>query len=166
MDYQNYEDYMREVLGYQNMPNNNVYNTYYTEYETPVYNMEIEELNNMYPDIYKFLYPMVCKVCNQNSHKRITREVLEEMVSEIYNSMEAKEMQPRELKPLRNGDVTNPNTRKPEMNRETRQRNYYLEDLIRILLLRELIRPGRSPYMPNRPGYFPGMPPYPHHRLY
>ena len=54
--------------------------------------------------------------------------------------------------PLKNGDVRNPNAKEPELRSDTRQRNFLLRDLIRILILREFGRPGmRPPFPPGRP---------------
>ena len=163
MDYQNYEDYMREVLGYQSMENNlynqEPYHTYMPEqeiyYDMPnqmEQNTE-EELNQLYPDIYRIIYPMVCKICNQNSHRKITREVLDEMTLEIYKHVEAEDKQTRtNNKPLKSGEVRVTNTRNTEEN-QTRQTNFFMQDLIRILLIKELTRPGRRP--PVRPPVAP-----------
>ena len=64
---------------------------------------------------------------------------------------------------LKNGDVRNPNAKEPETRSDTRQRNFLLRDLIRILILRELGRPNRpgpNPMPPPRPPR-PPMPPRP-----
>lgn len=63
---------------------------------------------------------------------------------------------------LKNGDVRNPNVKEPETRSETRQRNFLLRDLIKILILRELINnrpPNRPPMPPQRPPR-PQMPPF------
>lgn len=166
MDYQNYEDYMREVLGYQNMPNNNMYNAYPMDenyYERAAINnidMDTEELESMFPDTYRIIYPMVSKVCNQNMNRKVTKAVLEEMVNEIYINFGEGEPQNTVARPsVRNGDVINPNIKREEASVETRQRNRYLEDFIRVLLLREFLtqrRPTFPPRPPHRPGPFQG----------
>ena len=163
MNYDNYEEYMRSVLGYQS---GNIYanpygvnNDYY--YNIPDMNTEIraidtEKLNEFYPEIYKLVYPMVCKICNQNSNREITKESIDRMTEEIYINFESDERQNinsiRNLPPLKNGDVRNPNAKEPEVRGETRQNNFLLRDLIRILILREFGRP-------NRPGIPGGRPP-------
>jgi len=92
----------------------------------------------------------------------ITEDMIDNMTDEIYRNVEdvgtelsvqANKMQT----PLKNGDVRNPNAKEPEI-RETRQRNFLLRDLIRILILRELSRPNRPPY---RPPVRPPRPPRP-----
>ena len=174
MNYNNYEDYMRSVLGYQN---GNIYaNPYGMEndfYYNPMSNMEnefktvdTEKLNSFYPEIYKMVYPMVCKVCNQNSNREITKDLIDSMTEEIFMNFESEESQNvtnmRNLPPLKNGDVRNPNAKEPELRSETRQGNYLLRDLIRILILREFGRPNR-PGFPGggRPPIAPPMPPRP-----
>ena len=60
---------------------------------------------------------------------------------------------------LKNGDVRNPNAKEPEVRNETRQRNFLLRDLIRILILRELLRRRQRPPMPPMRPPRPPMPP-------
>ncbi len=185
MYYQNYEDYMRSILGYPIQLSNTNMSTYNNsaninyEYvtQTPRYSSEILDL---YPEIYKILNPMVCKICESNT-KPITRELVEQMTDEIYLNLES------DPASLENDDVVNvrvnlppeknKNTTKSVVNdvkkgrenraedstenstenRENRQRrrNNTLRDLIRILILNQLlggnVRPPRP--MPPRPPY-------------
>ena len=160
MYYQNYEEYMQDVLGY---PNRNIptYNGYGEYNSTQNRNREIETL---YPDIYKIVYPMVCKVCDRNT-KPLTREVLETMVEEIYMNIETEEIPDEGANvkiEVRNSSgsrsSSSSNTRNREESRQNCKGNCLLKDLIRVLLLREfLARPMTRPPMP-RPPY---MPPYP-----
>lgn len=179
MNYQNYEEYMRSVLGYSPSPYSERNYTYtdsqedmysYTD-EMPIMQQQTQDLTAFYPEIYKIIYPMVCKVCNININRELTKELLEQMTDEIYKNVEPEEECPRkEPEPLKNGDVRNPNAKEPEMSQsETRQTNFLLRDLIRILILREFGRPGRPPMRPpfppgGRPPMGPGgpgMPPRP-----
>ena len=178
MDYQNYEEYMRSVLGYSPYVDRNytytnsqedMYNNYMNMPATP--NMQpTQDLTEFYPEIYKIIYPMVCKACNMNSNREVTKDLLEQMTDEIYRNVEPEEQQTtlRADVQLKNGDVINPNAKEPEQQtRETRQNNFLLRDLIRILLLREWGRPTRPPVRPPFPpgggrppmGPGPGMPP-------
>ena len=158
MDYQSYEDYMRSVLGYNHMPNdiyanmyNNVPNNYY---DMPTYDtsyMNTEYLNDYYPETYRMIYPMICKICNQCGNSPISKEMLESMVDEIYRNFEPEDQEEEKLPTLKNGDVRNPNA-KPQIRKETRQTNFLLRDLIKILLIRELLMRNRRPGMrPPRP---------------
>ena len=128
-----------------------------------------ELLDTMYPEIYRIVYPMVCKVCMQNSQREITRELIDSMTEEVYTNIEPEERQSPSnttSRPiLKNGDVRNPNAKEPETRSETRQSNFLLRDLIRILILRELIRrrrpdhgPGPMPPRPPRPPMPPRQP--------
>lgn len=178
MDYQNYEEYMRSVLGYSPYVDRNytytnsqedMYNNYVNMPATP--NMQpTQDLTEFYPEIYKIIYPMVCKACNVNSNREVTKDLLEQITDEIYRNVEPEEQQTtsRADVQLKNGDVINPNAKEPEQQtRETRQNNFLLRDLIRILLLKEWGRPNRPPIRPPFPpgggrppmGPGPGMPP-------
>ena len=187
MGYQNYEEYMRSVLGYSPYVENDYT---YTDEQEDIYaysnNMmqmqqQTQDLSAFYPEIYKIIYPMVCKVCNTNSGRELTKDLLEQMCDEIYRNVEPEQEQDittRNQTPLKNGDVRNPNAKEPvQQITETRQTNFLLRDLIRILILREWGRPsrpmprppfpgGRPPMRPGEPGNMqprpgPGRPPMP-----
>ena len=173
MNYQSYEDYMRSVLGYSPSPYTEE-NYTYTDAQEDLYaytnempmQQSTQDLTKFYPEIYKIIYPMVCKVCNINLNKELTEELLNQMIDEIYNNVEPEEEEcnQRIEPPLKNGDVRNPNAKEPEIQtKTTRQTNFLLRDLIRILLLREWIRHGRPPVRPpfppgGRPPMRPGGP--------
>ncbi len=89
MYYKNYEDYIRNILGYPIKQNLNMSrefhnDTYNYSNNIPKYSNEIL---NLYPEIYKIINPMVCKICEANS-KPITEELLEQMTDEIYLNIE------------------------------------------------------------------------------
>lgn len=129
-----YEEYMRSVLGYQPINYSNSYEMEYDRFNI----LQSQELENCYPDIYRIVYPMVQKVCNQNT-RAITKDLIESMTDEIYFAIEDKEEKMIE-------------SRQPNQNQG-------LNDLIRILILRELLgrpgfpsgRPPRPPMRPPRP---------------
>ena len=106
---------------------------------------------------------MVCKVCNVNSNRELTKDLLEQICDEIYRNVEPEqesEAAVRNQPPLKNGDVRNPNAKEPVTTiKETRQTNFLLRDLIRILILRELGRPNRPFPPPGRPPMPPPRPP-------
>ena len=156
-----YEQYMRNVLGYQAMYNN-TYDMYYDNWDmsnmASMNNIQMQELENCYPEIYTIVYPMVQRACSQNT-RPITRELIDNMTDEIYFAIEDKEM------------LENRNKEEKGEDRQIR-RNTNLNDLIRILILRELLgRPGfpggrpprpRPPRPPMRPPM--GLPPRPQTR--
>lgn len=167
MYYNSYEEYMRDVLGYTKNRENN--NTYY-EYDDYFSNRNNSELENMYPDIYRIVYPMVCKITS-NTRMPLTSEELERMVDEIYENIEREENESRkgaEVKIEVRNNVKNKNQETTKEGEEKRNRpnNYTLRDLIKILILRELLRNRRPGMRPNnRPPYPPrpgmGRPPFP-----
>lgn len=193
MYYNEYEDYMRNVLGY-NRSNVNSYNENYEQnyYSTPTYNnyrMMQDNIEDLYPDIFKIINPMVCKIC-QNNTRPITNELVEQMTMEIYNNIEADEInivnvniETRESnnsktvtqKQTENREVKDSKSQEGGENRntqESRQRmpnNPLLRDLIRILIINQLLGggffPGRPPVRPPFPEPRPPMrPPFPRPR--
>ncbi len=191
---QTYEEYIRSILGY---PQENCYdcNTPYqnfnmqnNDYER-TYNNPNMELENCYPEIYKIVYPMIMKKCT-DSRGPFTNEDIENMTDEIYYAMEERnEIRVNinlnnDVRTASNTSTTKVAEKKPQVsvkestgeNRETRQINRGLRDLIKILLIRELLNrphrpsfppqpphgPGNRPPMrpPMRPPYGPGRPPF------
>ena len=91
MSYQGYEDYMRSVLGYSPyVPNDYTYTDEQEDiysYSNDMMQMQpVQDLSPFYPEIYKIIYPMVCKVCNVNLNRELTKELLEQMTDEIYKN--------------------------------------------------------------------------------
>ena len=170
-----YDEYMRSVLGYQPVNYDNTYDMNYDSFEmygmNAMSNIQIQELENCYPEIYRMVYPMVQRACSQNT-RPITRELIDNMTEEIYFSIEDREMIENRTKEEKNS--------KSAENLENRQivfRNTGLNDLIRILILRELLGrpvfpggrpprprpprpPMRPPMGPPRPQPRPGMGPF------
>ena len=171
-----YEDYIQSMFGnwqtqnYQdtydfNNIGGNPYN-YMNNYGYNSFNRNISvtadiDLEELYPEIYKIVYPMVKKACDRVSSP-ITREVFENMVDEIYSNIEVSDT--IDLHINVSNDIKNVNSinnrgglKKEEETRETRQSSL-AKDLIQILLIRELLRRRRPCFRPScRPG--PGMPP-------
>ena len=205
MYYQNYEDYMRQVLGYP-MNDPNIYETY--DYRND--QMAQDTYSEYYPDIYHLVFPMVCKVCETNTQP-ITRELVEKMTDEVYMAIEdtsttvnirvntskteenrasnsnasrnnSEEMRTSKARTERISKNMNSNTENREVkavnssiveNREsspvaeTRHSNSALRDLIKILILNQILgnrprppRPPRPPF-PGGPGMPPPRPPFP-----
>lgn len=151
----NYEEYMQNVLGYNIRPQNTYQvpdNMYEMQMENNYENMNLESL---YPEIYRMIYPMVQKAC-MRANGVINEELIGSMTDEIYNAMTEREVRKS------SSEVKSTNSQSTRRIEETRQNNYILRDLIRILIIRELLnrRPGRPPMPPMRPGY-PGGPNFP-----
>lgn len=140
MYYQNYEDYMRSVLGYP-VRSQDTYRTSASkevDYSS-IRNQNLSELEEYYPDIYKELNPLVCKVCSKNRSENINKEILESMVDEVYGNIRMNS----------NNRQNRPNT------------NPFLRDLIKILILERLLGGGVFPGRPPRPPRPPVRPPFP-----
>ena len=170
-----YEDYLQNYWGY---PINNYANTYdqnledyQNGYNSNRSNLEYgyfpyqqsyqkrglstSEMEDLYPETYKIVYPMVKKVC-ANNNRFISNEVIEEMANEVYSNVENNSVELNITNNVR-GEKNN----KAENAQEHRGGiNNGLMDVIKILILRELIdRPCKSPNC--RPGPRPPYPPYP-----
>lgn len=177
-----YEEYMQNFLNYPINPYQNTYDqnleNYLYSYNDSIYGYnrypyrnvnQNNEIENFYPEIYKVVYPMVKKVCNKNS-RSLSRDSIEEMVDEVYNNLEETNFNSVELNINLTNEVRTNSSTKPQEKQvvENRQRpvNNTLRDLIKILLIRELLRkPGccghnNRPPRPTRPTY-PPIPPRP-----
>ena len=193
MYYNDYEDYMRSVLGYNSMNSNmpNMYNQdYYMQNRMPcqmgtyqndcVGNTMGDNVEDLYPDIYKIVNPLVCRVC-QNNTKPITNDLIEQMISQVYSNIKADDINIVNIN-VETGDVVNKevnnraqenrdsksskeklDSRGSDDTRNRRPNNPLLRDLIRILLLNRLFgnqrpmpRPPMRPPFPGAPGPFPG----------
>lgn len=220
MYYNDYEDYMRSVLGYSNT-NENTYCSncnYGMNYNDMDYNnisyrdTATSNIEHMYPEIYKLINPMVCRMCDNNTEP-VTEYLIEQMTDDIYDnvvnrvevqnvinlnigtrevdetmaiSTQEKMQNLKENRETRGGTsnlnsvskVSNSSNKSTltsskqndslnvnhdrsieSEERETRaplprRRNRLLRDLIRILILNRIIRPGRP--RPNRPPFRPG----------
>lgn len=189
MYYQNYEDYMRSVLGYPVEP---TYDNYIIQNRD--YNVNYQsnsELESMYPEIYKKINPVVCEVC-ERIKTPVTNEMLENMVEEVYqkieinneiylkinidNNITQKDIQQNRTTNSKGNQVTNVTNNNEQMtrqineveNRQRRPNNPLLRDLIRILILNRIFG-GGFPHRPHRPRPpFPGhgRPPFPRRTRY
>lgn len=164
MDYQSYEDYMRNTLNYSGMgspmgmqgtscPNMNCQNMCITPYSNMGSNQMMWQdsscdLERMYPDSYRVVYPMVVSTC-RNVSMPVTEDMIDRMTDDIYDRAVADgrinvdisvELETREDSKEEDRQMINRPPRR-------RRRNRFFRDLIRILLLRELI--GRRPGFPR-----------------
>lgn len=174
-----YDEYIRSILGYPSHGPQE-YQEYqdYQEYRNPTFNTNINisgnnvELENSYPEIYKIVYPMVAKKCDNMRGETITKDDIQNMTDEIYYALETKN-ETRVNINLTNDvstkNITRTESRRPDVkisetkgdNSEKRQINSGLRDLIQILLIRELLNRRRPPFrppMPNPPGPGPRPP--------
>lgn len=171
-----YDEYIRSILGYPSHGPQEYQD--YQEYRNPTFNTNINisgnnvELENSYPEIYKIVYPMVAKKCDNMRGEAITKDDIQNMTDEIYYALETKN-ETRVNINLTNDvstkNITRAESRRPDVkisetkgdNSEKRQINSGLRDLIQILLIRELLNRRRPPFrppMPNPPGPGPRPP--------
>ena len=144
----NYDEYIRNLMGYPNMMNASMSPTMFT-YQ----NMDTcsdEDLERMYPETYRVIYPMVCFACD-NIRTPVTEETVDMMTDDIYDRVEADGRINIDISvEVRNSQSNSEGIQENRQQRMPRRRNRFLRDLIRILLLRELLR-RRRPRFPVRP---------------
>lgn len=149
MDYQTYDDYIRSIMGYSNRNCTNMC----MNSSIPYQNMHplSDDLESMYPETYRIVYPMVVSACNMITMP-VTEEMLDRMTDDIYDRAALDnrinidiniEIENREGNDDSRQISVDSNQRRP------RRRNRFFRDLIRILLLRELLR--RRTRFPNIP---------------
>ena len=125
----------------------------------PMQNLEMiqnDDLEKMYPDSYRMIYPMVKKSCDMIGERQITEGMLDDMAQKIYVNVETDNMSV-EVK-AENRKEAEKETRNP--GGPFRPGNPFLNDFIKVLLLRELFerrhrRPGhRPPHYPMPRQYY------------
>ena len=172
-----YEEYMRAVLGYPQMEN-----TYCNRPYFPYSNEKVSDenqINKLYPEIYILLKPMVAKVCNNYRSYSIDESLLETMTMEIYGNIESepnfeidisKDDRAEINKINKSNAVSNSSTniKVSENVRGCKHCNPLLKDLIKILILNQISNNNKPP-RPPKPPMFPypqapgmGYPPGPH----
>lgn len=174
------DDYIRSILGYPN--NGNMYmDNNQMDYSTMDQQTQQEqELENCYPDIYRKVYPLINNRCSRISEP-ITSEMIDNIADEIYSAVEVTNEVNLNINLQNTTGVTNsrPENRTTaqkeiskkedvrEVRSENRQiRNRTLQDLIKILIIRELLNRRRRPRPPFHgrlpfPGGPGGRPPFP-----
>lgn len=179
-----YEEYIRSILGYPNTTNFNQNQMYSNGYLVAMQTDTRNDLEEFYPEIYKIIYPMVKKACEENM-RASTREEIEQMTDEIYSALEDSNQINVNINLGNTVSTTNINRtqnrnevhkeevqRKTSENQETENRNVEMQnrrrpgnnnlrDLIKILLIRELLRRRNRPHnnFPPRPPQNPPRPP-------
>lgn len=74
MNYQYYDEYLGNIMGYPSM------RASMTPYS--------DDLERMYPEVYRVVYPMVCFACD-NVRTPVTEEMVDMMTDDIYDRVEA-----------------------------------------------------------------------------
>lgn len=161
-----YDEYIRSILGYPPISLHNNYQDYNNRnnnYSNSNFTMASDkELEKCYPEIYKIVYPMITTKCN-NVRGKITNEDIENMTDEIYYALESRnEIQlninlNNDVRTTQQSNISKSVEKKPEVKiteiseekKETRQINKGLRDLIKILLIRELLNRQSRPHIFN-----------------
>ena len=171
MEYRNYEEYMQQVLGYSSK-NPNIYAPdpiYEPTYDRNEFMDQLleDEAQEYYPEIYHSIYPIICNKCEQNNEP-ISKELIDRMTDEVYQAVDNStnvvnikiEQNNSQRTPLRTGDTrtpTRPNelqrTPKRQEDRVERRTNPYLRDLIKILIIQQLLRNRRPHHRINNNYY-------------
>ncbi len=192
MYYQNYDDYMRDVFYFNQMPNQNI------GYPNMGYNMQNPNLafnnpnvnmnsnfsngnqnynnmypnyNNMYPDIYRIIQPVVSRVVTGNNYQYINDDNLNSMVDTVYNIIEGENMSTNSEN--KNNTTTstttnqrtnsnsqnntqntgNSNSQVSDPSNNNQNSSNLLKDLIKILIIKEIINRNNLRRMSNNSMY-------------
>lgn len=165
MNDQSYEEYIRSIVGYSG---NNIYTQSPYENDFSYNNVNIPVNDNVirqyYPKIYRIVNPMIQKIC-MNKSTNVTEDIIDQMTDEIYYQIEGDNEINININLNNNVTGENKNNNVKVENkqnrvvesREDRQRrnsNPLLRDLIKILIINELLR--RPNHRPNPPFPYPG----------
>lgn len=154
MCYQN--DYMRDFFYYNQSPNQNM-NMNYGYMPNNMMRNNNGNIENLYPNIYRILRPVVRKVVSGSNYQYLTEEVVSNMVDTVYNIVEGDrntrvaEVNSETTETRRGNNGTSTNVSQTQSSNQNRtnnsnntEYNNLLKDLIRILVLQEIL---------NRNGY-------------
>ena len=170
----NYEEYIRSILGYPNTTNFNQNQMYPNGYPVDMQTNTRNDLEEFYPEIYKIIYPMVQKACDGNMRAN-SKEEIERMTDEIYSAIEDSNQinvnihlgntistsntnrsqnnneLSKEKIPKKNSEKQEVENRNVDAENKRSPRNNNLRDLIKILLIRELLGRPHNHFPPTPP---------------
>ncbi|MBP3595837.1 MAG: hypothetical protein J6J60_00325 [Clostridia bacterium] len=162
MYYQNYDDYMRDVFYFNQIPNPiqnpnmGCQNVGFNQSVNTIGQMnpmnQTINYNNMFPSIYRIVQPVVARVVTGNNYQYITEDNLNSMVDTVYNIVEGDVANNNESDSQTTQTVSAQTTRTQNANTNNSSNNVsntrncenqnatvLLKDLIKILLLKEII---------------------------
>lgn len=163
MCYQN--DYMRDFFYYNQNPNQNMNMNYNYMQNNYMFRNNNNNIENLYPNIYRILMPVVRKVVAGSNFQYLTEEVVSNIVDTVYNIVEGdRNVRTVEVnaEPLvdarRSNSGTTSNVTQTQTTTQSRtssnnnnnsnnnctEYSTLLKDLIRILVLQEIARVGYS----------------------
>ena len=129
MYYQNYEDYMRSMLGYP-IENQDTYQTSRNQYLGDMQMQDIRELEELYPDIFKTLNPAIEDVCSRCNNP-ITRDTLEDMVEDVYSKIERNEIAVN-INIINDSEITSNLVERPEADNKAANQNLANTNISRV----------------------------------
>ncbi len=142
-----YDDYMRDFFYYNQNPNMNGFNQ--------MNYMPNNNIENLFPNIYRIIMPVVKRVVAGSNYQFLTEEVLNNMVDTVYNiidgdrtiSKDNENNSSTENRRVSNTNNSNSSSQNQSINTQTSRddtnnQNELLKDLIRILILQEIIKNG------------------------
>ncbi len=170
MFYSNNDGYMQDLYFYNQIPTNTYMNTFPNGMSTnqniqmmpnniPINNPGMQNLNSLYPSIYRIVNPVVSRVVS-NSNQPINENLLNNMTDTIYNIVEGQVDLGGDDQVQRNSasietsaqtstganqsvNTRNTESRSQPINNQTNFRNTrnesLLRDLIKILIIKELL---------------------------
>lgn len=149
MCYQN--DYMRDFFYYNQNPNQNLNMNYGYMPNNMMRTTTNNNIENLYPNIYRILRPVVRKVVSGSNYQYLTEEVVSNMVDTVYNIVEgdrntrATEVNAETAETRRSSVTSTSNTTQNQTSQSrnnsnnNNEYNNLLKDLIRILVLQEIL---------------------------
>ena len=163
MFYPSYDDYMRDIFYFNSLSHPARNCGFNQDGDFLVQNAQammpnmyngsnnIAILNGLYPSIYKIVWPVVQKVISGNNYQFITEELVN-VQGDINNKSSENQSQGN------NNQTNSQNNCQFNNQSQISQNNQLMKDLIKILVIRELISKNNVRKFPNMIPYY--MPPY------
>jgi len=154
MFYSNYDNYMQDYYCYNQMPNSRIgmYNPHMNMNTN--YVQQQESFNNLYPNIYNIINPVVSRVLLGNNTQFLSEDSMKNLTDTIYSIVENQINIENENKsgsktPDKNMTNANCSCNNNENSFSRRSDNFLIRDLIRILILKEFSIRRYQNFFPN-----------------
>ncbi len=164
----------QQMMG--NMPNPNMMNGMYNCNQNMYVNNMGQSANNLYPSIYRIIYPVILKVLANSNYQFLNEDVLNNMTDTVYNIVEGQIEYDDDTSTnmqnttTQNTQSTNNNsstvgtttskmsetkqvTNSQTSNRRSNRGDSLLRDIIKILILREILSRSSSQNFGNYTPY-------------
>ena len=126
MFYPNYDDYMRDIFYFNGLANNGFWG------------MNNSNLDILYPSIYRIIYPVVKRIVAGNNFQFANDDTISNATNMIYEIIEGDTNLNKTQSNTQNSQSNN-NVNINLSNNKSTSEDTLLKDLIRILVIRELI---------------------------